>query len=200
MAREGRPIPPGAHDDHVWKMSRHAVGPAQMLQGGQVICGTNATRRWLNSAMKRAAGFEAPYPTGGGEKIICLKNRHDLGLVNGMFLTLSEVRQDPEDHFAFSAAVETEDGTRIAGRQSFWRGEYDDHVAFDPERGRREWQVRRGLVETSWGYAITGHKSQGSQWLNVIVFDDGYGRTAEDRNRWLYTAITRAEKGLVILA
>ena len=200
MAREGLPIPPGAFDAHVWKMSRHEVGPAQMLQGGQVICGTNATRRWLNTAMKRAAGFAADYPTGRGEKIICLRNRHDLGLINGMFLTLTDVRQDPDDAFAFSAMVETEDGARIGGRQSFWRGEYADHVAYDPERGRREWQMRRGLVETSWGYAITVHKAQGSAWSNVIVYDDGFGRTAADRNRWLYTAITRAEWGLVILA
>ena len=200
LAREGLPIPPGAHDDHVWKMSRHDVGPAQMLQGGQVICGTNATRRSLNTAMKRAAGFGADYPTGSGEKIICLKNRHDLGLINGMFLTLADVRQDPGDAFAFSAMVETEDGLSIAGRQSFWRGEYADHVAFDPERGRREWQVRRGLIETSLGYAITCHKAQGSAYPTVVVFDDGFGRTAADRNRWLYTAITRAEWGLVILA
>ena len=200
LAREGLPIPPGAHDDHVWKMSRHDVGPAQMLQGGQVICGTNATRRSLNTAMKRAAGFGADYPTGSGEKIICLKNRHDLGLINGMFLTLTDVRQDPGDDFAFSAMVETEDGLSIAGRQSFWRGEYADHVAFDPERGRREWQVRRGLIETSWGYAITCHKAQGSAYPTVVVFDDGFGRTAADRNRWLYTAITRAEWGLVILS
>lgn len=200
LAREGLPIPPGAHDDHVWKMSRHDVGPAQMLQGGQVICGTNATRRSLNTAMKRAAGFGADYPTGGGEKIICLKNRHDLGLINGMFLTLTDVRQDPGDDFAFSAMVETEDGLSIAGRQSFWRGEYADHVAFDPERGRREWQVRRGLIETSWGYAITCHKAQGSQFPTVVVVDDGFGRSAADRSRWLYTAITRAEWGLVILA
>ncbi|MBX9738697.1 MAG: AAA family ATPase [Beijerinckiaceae bacterium] len=200
LAREGLPIPSGAHDAHVWKMSRRQVGPAQMLQGGQVICGANTTRRWLNTAMKRAAGFEADYPSGAGEKIICLKNRHDLGLINGMFLTLTDVRQDPHDAFAFSAMVETEDGASVAGRQNFWRGEYADHVAFDPERGRREWQIRRGLIETGWGYAITCHKSQGSQWENVIVFDDGFGRTAADRNRWLYTAITRAEKGLVILA
>ncbi len=200
LAREGLPIPPGAHDAHVWKMARHDVSPAQMLHGGQVICGTNATRRWLNTAMKRAAGFEENYPTGAGEKIICLKNRHDLGLINGMFLTLTDVQQDPGDDFAFSALVETEDGDSIAGRQSFWRGEYADHVAFDPERGRREWQLRRGLIETSWGYAITCHKAQGSQWENVIVFDDGFGRSAADRNRWLYTAITRAEKGLVILS
>ena len=200
MAREGLPIPMGPHDDHVWKMSRHDVGPAQMLRGGQVICGTNATRRWLNTAMKRAAGFESDYPSGTGEKIICLKNRHDLGLINGMFLTLTDVRQDPGDDFAFSAMVETEDGNGIAGRQSFWRGEYADHVAFDPERGRREWQVRRGLIESSWGYAITGHKAQGSQYPTVVVFDDGFGRTAADHNRWLYTAITRAEWGLVILS
>ncbi len=57
----------------------------------------------------------------------------------------------------------------------------------------------RGLIETVWGYAITCHKSQGSQWENVIVYDDGLGRTAEDRARWLYTAITRAEQGLAIL-
>lgn len=56
------------------------------------------------------------------------------------------------------------------------------------------------MIETSWGYAITCHKSQGSQWDNVVVFDEGFGRTHEDRNRWLYTAITRAEKGLVILS
>ena len=200
LAREGVPIPPGAHDAHVWKMSRHEVGPAQMLMGGQVICGTNAMRRWLNTAMKRAAGFGGDFPTGSGEKIICLRNRHDLGLINGIFLTLTEVRPDAHDAYAFSALVETEDGTAIGGRHSFWRGEYADHIAFDPERGRREWQIRRGLIESSWGYAITCHKAQGSQWENVIVFDDGFGRSAADRNRWLYTAITRAEKGLVILA
>ena len=200
MARQGAPIPVGAHDDNVWTMPRHTVTPEQMLNGGQVICGTNATRRWLNTAMKCAAGIHDDYPTGCNEKIICLKNRHDLGLVNGMFLTLTDVEDDPDDAFAFSAMVETEDGETIAGRQSFWRGEYADHVAYDPERGRREWQIRRGLIETSWGYAITGHKSQGSQYPTVVVFDDGFGRTAEDRNRWLYTAITRAEWGLVILS
>ena len=57
----------------------------------------------------------------------------------------------------------------------------------------------RQLIETVWGYAITCHKSQGSSWPNVIVYDDGLSRTAEERNRWLYTAITRAERGLVIL-
>jgi ATP-dependent exoDNAse (exonuclease V) alpha subunit len=200
MAREGQPIPFGAFDDNVWKMSRHDIAPAQLLRGGQVICGTNAMRRRLNMVMKQAAGFTGDYPTGAGEKIICLRNRHDLGLINGMFLTLSAVRPHPHNPRAFRAEIQTEDGAAIGGEQDFWRGEYDDHLLFDPNRNRHEWSVRRGLIESSWGYAITCHKAQGSQYSTVIVVDDGFGHTAEDRNRWLYTAITRAERGLLILS
>jgi exodeoxyribonuclease-5 len=197
LARQGVPIPYGEHDDFVWKMRRSDIGPNQFLKGGQVICGRNATRLFLNTAMKQAAGFPDAYPRGLGEKIICLKNRHDLGLVNGMFLDLSDIRD--ESPLAFSATVRTEDGTSVPGRQWFYKGHFDDHVAYDAERLRRDWRDMRGLVESVWGYAITCHKAQGSQWENVIVYDDGLGRTAEDRARWLYTAITRAEQGLVIL-
>lgn len=200
MARQGQGIPFGAYDDQVWKMSRHEVGPAQMLQGGQVICGTHAMRRRLNTAMKDAAGFEADYPTGAGEKIICLRNRHDLGLINGMFLTLTDVQAHPHNDRAFRASVQTDDGTPVAGMQDFWRGEYDDHVRFERDRHRHERMACRGLIQSSWGYAITCHKAQGDSFETVIVFDEGFGRTAEERNRWLYTAITRAERGLLILS
>jgi exodeoxyribonuclease-5 len=44
LARQGMPIPYGEHDAHVWKMPRSSVMPEQMLRGGQVICGRNATR------------------------------------------------------------------------------------------------------------------------------------------------------------
>jgi exodeoxyribonuclease-5 len=200
MAREGQPIPFGAFDENVWKMSRHEVTPAQLLRGGQVICGTNAMRRRLNMAMKQAAGFAADYPTGAGEKIICLRNRHDLGLINGMFLTLTDVQAHPHNDRAFRASVQTDDGTPVAGTHDFWRGEFDDHVRFDPDRHRREWMACRGLIQSSWGYAITCHKAQGDSFETVIVFDEGFGRTAEERNRWLYTAITRAQSGLLILS
>jgi exodeoxyribonuclease-5 len=203
LARESKPIPYGAHDEFVWKMRRTDVGPEQMLKGGQVICGKNATRLQLNLAMKRAAGFGGIYPEGNGEKIICLKNRNDLGLVNGMFLDLGGI--EDEDELSFTATITTEDGQKIGGengkRERFriYKGHFDEHVAPDPERERRDHWKKKTLIETVWGWAITAHKSQGSQWPNIIVFDDGLGRTAEDRARWLYTAITRAERGLVIL-
>ena len=197
MARQGETIPYGSHDAHVWKMRRTEIGPQQMLRGGQVICGRNNTRTFLNTAMKQAAGFSGVLPEGGGEKIICLKNRHDLGLVNGMFVSLGDIRS--EDQVSFSATITTEDGVEVAQRQQFYRGHYDDHVSLDPDRFQRDWKSMRGLIETVWGYAITCHKAQGSSWPNVIVYDDGLSRTAEERAKWLYTAITRAERGLVIL-
>ncbi|MBB5690898.1 AAA family ATPase [Roseomonas alkaliterrae] len=197
MARQGIEIPPGGHDEHVWKLPRNAVDAAQMLRGGQVICGRNSTRLWLNGAMKAAAGFPATYPEGRSEKIICLKNRHDLGLVNGMFVNLTDIEDDGP--LSFRASVTTEDGLAIAGRHRFYKGHYDDHVRLQPDRARQDWRELRGLIETSWGYAITCHKAQGSQWENVVVYDDGLSRTPEDRGRWLYTAITRAERGLVLL-
>jgi exodeoxyribonuclease V len=197
MARQGIPIPYGGHDEYVWKMARNEAPANQMLRCGQVICGKNATRINLNIDMKRAAGFGGAYPTGKGEKIICLKNRNDLGLVNGMFLNFKDIRE--ENALSFSAAATTEDSADIPGRQRFYKGHFDDHVQFDNDRLKRDWREIKGLIETVWGYAITCHKAQGSQWENVIVYDDGLGRTSEDRARWLYTAITRAEKGLVIL-
>ena len=204
MARQNQYIPYGEHDAHVWKLPRNAVTPEQMLRGGQVICGRNNTRMALNVAMKRAAGFEAAYPVGRGEKIIYLKNRNDIGVINGMFLELEDVRE--EDKYSFSAVVRTEDGVTLGGngakpaRQYTYKGHFDDHVELDRERERRDHYIKKGLIEAVWGYAITCHKSQGSSFPTVVVYDDGLSRTAEDRARWLYTAITRAEWGLVILA
>lgn len=205
LAREGKWIPYGHHDDFVWKMRRSDVGPEQLLKADQVICGRNATRIQLNIGMKRAAGFEGVFPAGAGEKLICLKNRNDVGLVNGMFVTLDDIKDDG-DEIAFTASITSEDGKRIGGggngkseRFRIWRGPFLDHVAPDPDRERREYQKKRTAVECVWGWAITCHKSQGSSWPNIVIYDDGLGRTAEDRARWLYTAITRAERGLVLL-
>jgi len=81
-----------------------------------------------------------------------------------------------------------------------YKGHFEDHVAYDHTRHDRDWKEKRLLTEATFGWAITAHKAQGSQWENVIVWDDGLGRSEIDRRRWLYTAITRAERGLVLLA
>ena len=56
-----------------------------------------------------------------------------------------------------------------------------------------DWRDLRGSQHFNYGYALTAHKSQGSQWPHVIVYDES-GTFREDWKRWLYTAITRARQ------
>jgi exodeoxyribonuclease-5 len=42
------------------------------------------------------------------------------------------------------------------------------------------------------------HKAQGSQWDNIVLFDESWA-FREFRDRWLYTGITRAAKTLTLV-
>jgi exodeoxyribonuclease-5 len=159
-----------------------------------VICGRPETRRRVNNAQKRAAGFREPLPTGDGEKIIALKNQNVLG--NGQFLRLDEVEANGD--FAFSAAVFSDDGEDL-GRQEIYAGHFLNHVQFDKVRRWRDQWKKRDLVEADWGWVITAHKAQGSGWRHVVVLDDGWGRDPQERRQWLCTAITRAADKLTII-
>lgn len=46
-------------------------------------------------------------------------------------------------------------------------------------------------------YAISCHKSQGSEFDSVVLFDES--RVFKDSEKWLYTGITRAKKKLIII-
>lgn len=70
-----------------------------------------------------------------------------------------------------------------ARRDDLWRkgGVNDDHT---PK-----------VARLTFGYAITCHKAQGSQWGDVLVIDEGdlWKRPDQDESMlWLYTAVTRA--------
>ena len=56
--------------------------------------------------------------------------------------------------------------------------------------------AKKGVFD--YGYAITVNAAQGSQWDNVMMWNEcGYWR--QDAHRWLYTAITRAAKRLTVI-
>ena len=55
-------------------------------------------------------------------------------------------------------------------------------------------------VRISFGYAMTVHKSQGSEWENVFIyFDPNTKKTNENYFRWMYTAVTRSSKKLFLI-
>ncbi len=71
---------------------------------------------------------------------------------------------------------------------------------FFPRRRREPLAKGRGgrSDEFDYGYALTVHKAQGSQWNSVVLFDES-GAFREHRNRWLYTGITRAAQRLTVV-
>ena len=61
-----------------------------------------------------------------------------------------------------------------------------------------EWMQRKRYDEFDYGYVLTVHKSQGSQWDDVVLFDESFA-FSDSRARWLYTGITRAAKKLTVV-
>ena len=93
----------------------------------------------------------------------------------------------------------------MTGVEDVYTHSYDLHLCSEDEgatvlvtahahffRGEKpEWWEVREAECFDYGYALTVHKSQGSQWNHVAVIDES-GAFRSDRWRWLYTAVTRA--------
>ena len=61
-----------------------------------------------------------------------------------------------------------------------------------------EWPQRKRYDEFDYGYVLTVHKAQGSQWDDVVLFDESFA-FPDSRARWLYTGVTRAAKRLTVV-
>jgi exodeoxyribonuclease-5 len=184
-ARNGERIDFGDYGDGTRKV-RNLSDP-EMLAADQIITGKHIARHALNSDLKRVAGFSDRLPTGKGEKIIVTQNNYDAGVVNGEFINLENCSYDKETKILH---------VRIAGHPHTDGFEFYTGCLLEQEKhgSCRD----RSLLEIDWGWVITVHKAQGSEWPHVVVNDDGWGYTPTDRARWLYTAITRASERLTI--
>jgi hypothetical protein len=71
-----------------------------------------------------------------------------------------------------------------------------DNYTFTTRKGVEK--LSPELVIGTYGYAITGHKSQGSQWKKVYV-TQSFNAPNWNPARWYYTAITRASDKAIVL-
>lgn len=164
----------------------------EILAADQVLVGRNSTRRFLNAAIREALGRETEMPV-EGDRLVCLRNDHRLGVYNGgLFEVVGQPRRVRfEDKL--SMAVRSEDfpdadEVRIAVRTEFFR---------QVEHRFSESDLRK-THQFGYGYALTVHKAQGSQWDHVIIENES-SFFHDIRQRWLYTAITRAKKSVTIV-
>ena len=160
-----------------------------VVAADQVITGKNATRTGLNGAIRRHLGFDARYPM-KGEKLMCLRNDHARGLINGVGgVTTADAHETALGELYLDLAYNGQQMDRLMA-DTF---HFDAYV--DTNQSRRDRPPREAQFD--FGYTITCHKSQGSEWPHVVVWDDKMRvRDRPSRRRWAYTAITRAAERL----
>lgn len=169
-----------------------------VLGADQILCGTNATRASLNTQMRNVqgkVGEKAPWHPVPGDRLVCLKNNRDHGLLNGSLWDV--VKSEHVDYKGgpgyFNVRIKSVDEPQRGPQDVCIRGE-----SFLGTEKTLNWREFIGFQEFTYGYALTVHKSQGSQWDNVVVYDESHV-FREDARKHLYTAITRAAKKVTVL-
>ena len=75
---------------------------------------------------------------------------------------------------------------------------YFNEIKEDGPKSNRAIPLPKNVNIATYGYAITAHKSQGSEWSKVYIHQNMFDREDWDSERWFYTAITRSSDTLII--
>ena len=199
-------------------LHKEELSTGMLMWADQVLTATNAKRIMINNQIRKLLGYgEEPQE---GDKVICLRNYWDdyniVGdpLVNG---TIGKIvnpfrtwRQIPRfikseiDRFdIIQCNFESDEGTYqdiCIDRKMLLTGEKCCDWRLSYQLGKL--RPRYGEIvpkEFAYGYAITCHKAQGSEWDKVLVIEEQFPFDKEEHARWLYTACTRASKKLVLI-
>jgi exodeoxyribonuclease-5 len=188
--REGRELEIGRHGDSE-VVPRGELDPERVMGADQVLVGRNNTRRAYNNRIRELLRRSAPTPV-AGDTLVCLRNDRKRGLLNGSLWHVDKVRAPRKGLLRYT--LSPEEGEHGKGRTvvtinpAFFDGTAE---ALSPSERRRS-------DAFDFGYVLTVHKAQGSQWDDVVLFDESFA-FREHAQRWLYTGITRAAKRIRIV-
>lgn len=190
MAREGQSIPYGQYDSSS-VIHRRDVDQAEVLAADQVLVGTNKTRRRYNQRLRDLKDFQGPLPA-AGDKLVALRNDPAKGLLNGSLWQVTSAPNSAKAFMNLLIASEDDGMDRMSAKIRVLK------AAFENPEEEVPWQMKRRYDDFDYGYALTVHKAQGSQWNDVYLFDESWA-FREHSQRWLYTAITRAAEKITIV-
>jgi exodeoxyribonuclease V len=185
-----------------------------VANGYQFIAFTNKERSRINTIVRKLLGRASVLPE-PGDKMISTDNFNDV-ILNGTCFTCRAFEWEDTSKRWARLTLELEDGTvqaPLIDMEYFFRDQlvsqtkgfapFGDRLTTDP-----------GMLSVTYSYCMTAHKAQGSEWDKVAVIDQrnviklmtdaaiARGENTlpgdETARRWLYTAVTRARKELII--
>jgi len=161
------------------------------------LVGINKTRVKLNTEIRAVREVYNQSPQ-NRDRVICVKNNWQTGIFNGMLGTIEKIKPKTDGkgkiHW-YQAEIMMDDGTFYQGDISAYQFNNDSVLREAPGL-----DFRKVGDLFDFGYALTVHKAQGSSARKVVVFEQrNQHQSDEDWRRWLYTAITRAEKELIVI-
>jgi exodeoxyribonuclease V len=197
--RQGRPLPrPGYRAGNALRITDGiGVDPGDF---NTVLVGKNLTRRYYNREIRVAHGIAKRLavqktPAQAGETVVCLRNDYGVSepVFNGTTWEIEGIEHDnvavkgkvlPIVHMEISNVFDGNSTVRVPLE------------CFYHKTTELEWYP--GLQAFDFGYALTVHKAQGSEWDSVLLINEA-SVFGDDARRWLYTAVTRASKRLTII-
>lgn len=166
------------------------------------LCYTNRNRILLNGFARKALSYSAVPKK--GEAVICLKNKPPI--YNGMRGVLQRNGViDEETPWILHATVDFEDEGIFGVEEEMCGATFNKERPFESlEEMQTRLPVRR-MSEGGWpydfGYALTVHRAQGSQFEHVVFYVDRSRDPASDEwRRFAYTAVTRSSQKLTVVA
>lgn len=212
--REGKKINPFKGND-TQVFNKKDLCDGMYFWADQILVSTNKSRHDINSYIRDdlGRGFEPEI----NDKVICLRNCWDTlsekqcdPLINGSIGTISAMHIESIDYIIMGQKVAAPVlVTDLITSNDEYKNLHIDYTAlttgekfFNP---RQEYIIRKNKqnpelpIEFNFGYAITGHRAQGSQWNKVLVLEESFPFDKIEHARWLYTTVTRAAEKLTLI-
>ena len=143
----------------------------------------------LNRIWRGNLGIKSVVPI-VGERIVAREFIRRSGISKGTLGTILEI--DQKDHESYMVTVLLDDDRTYEGIVSSKQFYNNKPI----------WGMHH-LDKWDYGYALTCHTAQGSEFESVVVFEPSKGFIkwlgAVSYSRWLYTAITRAKQNLLLV-
>jgi exodeoxyribonuclease-5 len=186
-------------------------------RNGVIICHKNQTRHDLNNRIRELRGLPKNLLR-ENEPLLVTKNNYDLGVFNGEVFTVGELgrqhlkypvvdrRKNKTLYMEFQEITFTDtdcSNAVVSPEEIFGKAAELDpdaikrgsHQCMTRDYPELDKDSRPKHLHANLGYALTCHKSQGSEWPEALVFiEDSVRLSTQEGRRWLYTALTRARE------